>query len=306
MAVARQALTAARALFDQGRWEESQRKLEEVDVLRDSLDADGRRDFVRLRASVQTRRGFLDGPLLLAELARDEESAPLWLITDYAFVFRYSGLAPSPEMAAWLRRGEDRLARGPSETLETVTAFQDHQAYGLLTEGHPRKAIKLLKPVCQAFEREGQNARILSRAQVTLAEAYRRTGGVVRAQALLNGAMAAQAEHHFRGDLSDLTLPCLAKLQADPERARSILADARSIQRELGNLVGEARTLLLEARLAAGVAQAAAAKERVLELQRHVPLLQECWLVRKILDRWDAWAGGQRAADESGDLFWRL
>ena len=56
---------------------------------------------------------------------------------------------------------------------------------------------------------------------------------------------------------------------------------------ELANRVGEARTLLLEARFAAAADRAAAIKQRVIELQQQLPALNQCRLVRKILDRWE-------------------
>ena len=228
--------------------------------MRESLNADSRRDFVRLSAWVQTRRGFLDGPAILAELGPNQEPLPLWLITDYAFVFRFCGLAPSPELAIWLRKGEDRLRQEPAETLDTVAAFREHQGYALLIEGQLRKAAKVLKQACHVCGASGDNARILCRALVTLAEVYRRTGAVARAQRSWTRPWQRKSEHHFRGDLADLSLPCLAKLQTDPARARSILADAKEIQVELASRVGEARTLLLEARFAADADQAAAMK----------------------------------------------
>jgi hypothetical protein len=165
---------------------------------------------------------------------------------------------------------------------------------------------KVLKQACHVLRRRDENGRILSRALVTLAEVYRRTGALAQAQALLDEAMVAQAEHHFRGDLADLTLTCMAKLQTDPGRARSILADSKAIQVELANRIGEARTLLLEARFADDADHAAAMKERVSELQQQVPALNQCRLVRKILDRWELWAGGERSPDETGDVFWLL
>jgi hypothetical protein len=173
-------------------------------------------------------------------------------------------------------------------------------------EGQLRKAATVLKPACRVLRRSGDNARIVCRSLVTLAEVYRRTGAAARAQALLDEAMAAQMEHHFRGDLADLSLPCLAKLQTDPARARAILADSKAIQVAMASRVGEARTLLLEARFSAAADQAAAMKRRVIELQGQVPALNQCRLVRKILDRWQLWAGGQRSPDETGDIFWRL
>ena len=253
-----ESLARARTLYDQGRCDEAHWKLEQVRPLRESFNADNRQSFLRLSAWVQTRRGFLDGPAILAELAPHEGPLPLWLITDYAFAFRFCGLAPSAELAVWLRKGEDRLRQEPAETLDTVAAFREHQGYALLSAGQLRKAAKVLKQACHLLRRSGDNARVVCRASVTLAEACRRMGAVARAQALLDEAMAAQTEHHFRGDLADLSLACLAKLQTDPARARSILADCKNIQVELVSRVGEARTLLLEARFAADAEQAAA------------------------------------------------
>ena len=116
--------------------------------------------------------------------------------------------------------------------------------------------------------------------------------------------MAIQAIHHFRGDSADSSLTCLAKLQRDPARARSILADAMAIQIELGNRVGQARTLLLEARFARDASRLETIRQQVVELQQQVPALGQCRLMRKILDRWNQWTGGDRSPDESGDPFW--
>ena len=149
----REALAHARSLYDQGRYEEAYRNLDRVRPMRESFNADGRRDFLRLSAWVQTRRGFLDAPAILAELGPDEEP-PLWLINDYAFVFRFGGLAPSPELTVWLRKGEDRLRQGPAEAPDTVAAFREHQGYALLMEGQMRKAARVLKQACQVLRRQ--------------------------------------------------------------------------------------------------------------------------------------------------------
>ena len=61
--------------------------------------------------------------------------------------------------------------------------------------------------------------------------------------------------------------------------------------------------MLLESRFAADADQAAAMKQRVIELQQQVPALNECRLVSKILDRWEVWAGSERCPDETGDIF---
>ena len=304
--MSREALAHARSLYDQGRYEEAYRNLDRVRPMRESLNADSRRDFLRLSAWVQARRGFLDGPAILEELWPDQEPLPLQLITDYAFVFRFCGLAPSPQLAIWLRKGEDRLRQEPAEAPDTVAAFREHQGYALLIEGQLRKAAKVLKQACHgaAARRRKCPHRMPQPGDARRGAPPDGRRGAV--QALLDEAIADQVEHHFQGDLADLSLPCLAKLQTDPARARSILADSKEIQVETANRVGESRTLLLEARFSADADQAAAMKQRVIELQQQVPALNQCGLVRKILDRWQSWAGGERSPDESGDVFWGL
>ena len=300
----REALSRARSQYDQGRCEDAHRSLEQVRPIFELLAEDTRREYLRLSAWVQARRGLLDGPAILARLGPWQDPLPLWLIADHAFVFRFRGLVPGPELAAWLRKGEDALRQEPDEVPETVAAFREHQGYALLVEGQLPKAAKALRQACHVLRRTEENPRILCRALVTLAELFRRKRAAGRAQALLDEAMAIQAAHDYRGDSADLSLTCLAKLQSDPARARSILADAKAIQTELANRVGQARPLLLEARFAPDAGQAEAIKRQVIELQQQVPALSQCRLVRTVLDRWNEWTSGDRSPDESGDVFW--
>jgi hypothetical protein len=74
----------------------------------------------------------------------------------------------------------------------------------------------------------------------------------------------------------------------------------------LGNVMGEARTLLLEARLASNPTVAARSKARLKELRGLRPALCQCRLLAKLLDNWKEWTN--RAADPDGgnDYFWWL
>jgi hypothetical protein len=69
--------------------------------------------------------------------------------------------------------------------------------------------------------------------------------------------------------------------------------------------MGEARTLLLEARLADDTRLTGPLRHRLLELKEQVPALSQCRVLAKVLDHWDQWVGNL-APDETGDLFWRV
>jgi len=116
--------------------------------------------------------------------------------------------------------------------------------------------------------------------------------------------MSEQSENDHLGDRADFSWTYLAKLQAGSASAKHVLAQAKATQLEFQDRMGEARTLLLEARLSPDARSTPAAKQRILELKAQVPALGPCPLLAKVLDRWDAWTSGTLTADESGDLFW--
>ncbi len=139
---------------------------------------------------------------------------------------------------------------------------------------------------------------------VTLAEACRRLGDHTGAMQLATTAEMRQVEHGFEGDRVDFSQPCLAKMQKDPTRARSILQEALAVQTDWNNRMGLARTLLLLARFSGDDADLPAVKRRILKLKRDLPGLAQCKLLAKILRRWKTWTQGELLPDESGDLFW--
>jgi hypothetical protein len=68
--------------------------------------------------------------------------------------------------------------------------------------------------------------------------------------------------------------------------------------------MGEARTLLLQARVADDPAEVRAIKARVLLLKQQVPALRQCRLLASVLRRWRKWSEGGLQPDRSGDPFW--
>jgi hypothetical protein len=235
-----------------------------------------------------------------------ERRESLWGILDYVSVFRFRGLCPRPEMAYWVQRGIQRLAETQDPNPEAVTALVEHRGYLRLSEGHLAEARDVLEEICRPERQTARTFRLICRGRATLGEVYRRLGNHRRAERLLEEASANQATHHYEGELADTSLTCLAKLQADRGRARSLLAEARQIQCNLANRQGEARTVLLEARLSSDRTEIAAAYQRIREIKEQVPSLSVCPLLARILARWEQWAGGAAVADAGGDIFWGL
>jgi hypothetical protein len=147
------------------------------------------------------------------------------------------------------------------------------------------------------------DTRIVSRAMATLGEVHRRLGNREEAAHMLERAMREQAVHEFLGDQAGLSWTCLAKLQAGSESAGQFLARAKAAQLDLRDRVGEARTLLLEARLADDADSIEHVKRRILDLKDLVPALSQCRLLARVLDHWNQWVGNLEP-DETGDIFW--
>jgi len=289
--------------YHKGYYERAHDDLESVRSLESLFFPDYCRELFRLRAWTQSRRGFIDGTAGLDEL-RASNGLSLLLITDYILVYRFRGLIPHPEVSDWIQEGLDFLRRHPDEDRHTIATFREHQGSVLMTEGHLQDARTLLEEICGPLREALNSRRLFCRATATLAETHRRLGDAATAQRMAEHARTGQVAHQYQGDLADFTLSCLAKLQTDPAQAESILAEALAIQTESQNRMGEARTLLLQARLIGDARHARPIKRRVEQLKAQVPALAQCPLLAKILDDWDPWTSGDLSPDASGDVFW--
>jgi len=295
-------LDDARRSYNQGRYELAYQILENLRPFHECIPRQRRLEWQRLRSWVQCRRGFFDGLPILNGLAREHPDA-LWLTLDYVSTHRFGGLAPRPETAQWIQTGRDQLQRDPDQTPDRITCFHEHRGYFLMTEGRLDEARQTLQLACDS-PRALSDTRILCRAMAVLGETHRRLGNRREATRLVETAVSEQTAREFLGERAGFSWTCLAKLQADPATARQILGQVKATQLEFHDRMGEARTLLLEARLAADTRAAEPLRQRVLQLRDLVPALAQCRLLAKVLDRWEAWAGGVLTADESGDVFW--
>jgi hypothetical protein len=121
---------------------------------------------------------------------------------------------------------------------------------------------------------------------------------------LLDEAQHLQADHQFEGDLADFALTYRAKLEPNSACALELLDLVKANQTRLRNLMGETRTLLLEALLRRNPADTVPCQARLHELRGLRPALSQCRLLGKILDHWDAWISGAADPDGGTDLFW--
>lgn len=292
-------------LYNRGHYEAAYEMLSTLQRFRTRLDPRQQADYNRYLSWVQTRRGFLDGPATLEQIARPE---PLTIdaINDLVCLYRFQGLAPVPAIHDWLRRGEELLAQNPDQVSDNVLTFLGHVGYTRLHQGRPRQALAALEAACHPDRRQVTHARIVSRTLADLAEAHRMLGKRQSAHRYLDEAESIQVSQQFEGDLADFTLTYRAKLETEPDRALTWLEKAKAIQLRLRNYPGEARSLLLEARLVADAEMAEVRRTRFLELAVQRPALAQCQMVACILNHWEAWVEGGLSPEGHEDFFWCL
>jgi tetratricopeptide (TPR) repeat protein len=267
-------------------------------------DAD-RGELLRLRAWVQSRRGFTDGPASLDALYAGQEP-DLAMITDYVLIYRFQGLAPAAPIHEWLCRGRELLERSAEAHQHIDTpAFYEHLGYVLLRSGQGEEAARILEGALVQPDERPLDARIEGRLLSTLGDAYRVLGRRWRARRALRKAERLLSDFRHLGELADFPLTGLGKLEPDAQAAMAHLRRAKEIQRAMANEVGLARTLLLEARRAGDPAVAEQNRRDVIALRTRLPGLQACPLLTRILDHWDAWHS-EPDAGTKGDLYWGL
>jgi tetratricopeptide (TPR) repeat protein len=220
--------------------------------------------------------------------------------------YRYQGLIPPRAIAAWIRRGRDFLAPTPDPSDGAALPFLGHWGYFLIRSGRPDKALHTLQDACQPSRRESAIPAAIARALADYGDAWRALGHHAAAAALLEDAHQLQAEHDLEGDLADFAMTYRAKLETNPARALELLGQAKAIQTRLHNVMGETRTLLLEARLLRNSAVTARYKARLHELCGLRPALSQCRLLAKILDHWETWTSSAADPDGGTDSFWWL
>ncbi|MSU61527.1 MAG: hypothetical protein EXS31_03880 [Pedosphaera sp.] len=294
----------ALAFHDRGNHESAAERLSEVGIFQDTFDSDLNYEFLRLRAWVQSRRGFCDSISALDELMR-LHSLTFSLVNDYVCAYRHRGLVPAAAIERWIETGREFLAASDGNS-GTAVAFLDHCGLFLLRNGHPSEAMAALEDACRPERRLQANPGVIARALADLGDVYRAVGRAEDAHRTLEAAERLQLAQNFEGDLADLTLTYRAKLDSDRAVALQLLDQVRAIQIRLHNRMGEARTLVLQARLLRDLSATAPIKSRLHELRGLRPALSQCPALAKVLDHWDDWVTAAVDPDGGTDFYWWL
>jgi hypothetical protein len=295
----------AKAYFDRGNYRNAIRCVRAVDMgmCLDDLPPQERREFFRLKAWLESRLGGTTGAATLAEW-RVDPGSDFQLVNDFVSIYRFQGLAAAPQVWDWIERGNTLIAQGAPHPLSTRVSFWSHQAYALKCARRLGEAADLLERARVREYHAVAEPRIFSRLLAELADIRRIQGNCAAATDLLAEATTIQTEHHYHGDLADFTFTCRARLAKQEAAALEWLQKACATQRQLGNPMGEARTLVLLARFARESAAAANLKRQIEQIRDDLTALQQCKLLGSILARWSEWTGPDKQPDSHGDFFW--
>jgi hypothetical protein len=297
------------SLYDTGNYETAAHWLGMARRLTVGPPGEDGRELLRISAWLQARRGYCDGAAILDGMLAGR-APDLVTICDYVCIYRFQGLVPAPEIHDWIRRGMGLLASPAPADPATRAAFLGHYGFLLLCENRVEEAFLRLQEACRSDVLHHVPHRARARLLAELAETHRRRGHPGEALTLLAQAERLQEERRYHADRAELTLTRRAKVLAptDPGSAQRCLSEALAQQQRLQHGMGEARTLLLQARLpraAAGDLDLARLHGRLLELRNQRPALANCPLLARLLAHWDAWCGEDPIPDEI-DYFSRL
>jgi hypothetical protein len=145
--------------------------------------------------------------------------------------------------------------------------------------------------------------RVTSRTLTDHAETLRLRGETGQALEALERAEALQRQHGLHGDRAEFTGLVRAKVAPTAPGLAEQLAAIQRVLDRAGNPVGQARALLLEARLFPQRARERPILQRVHTLREGVPSLRDCPVAQAILDRWDTWLEGGRVSAWGAGFF---
>jgi hypothetical protein len=222
--------------------------------------------------------------------------------SDFLCCFRYGGLLPTAdqEERAWFERGTELSEIGERGARAIIYLYR---GMTVLSHGSSGDARPLLTQALQTEVDGMAETRVASLALAGLAEADRKEGEYERGRETLQQVMQAQEAQELWGDLADFTLPGLAKLEPDQEAARSHLETAQRYADRVNHPKALARALLLEARTASDIEQAASLRQRFAEAKARVYDLHHCALTARIEADWQNWCTSAWAPEAD---FWGL
>lgn len=308
-----QTLERALSSYDRGEYETAQQLL--IDAVTESVES-SRNELVRcgcrLLGWIQARRGYTDGTFWLS-VAYQFSRPPLDAVCDQLTVHRFEGLCPAPAFRECCTSGLRLLRRRRDADPRIIVAVRCSRAYDLLRQDRPVDSWNAYHDHLRPEWMQLVHRRFFAQILAEKADVLRRLGRMKEALRLLGEAKQIQWAEGFGGDMADLTLTQQAKIEAQTGQmsaARRNLRRALEMQSNRANVVGEARTRLLLARLGCEPENAemdcdrAASHDRVSRLREDRPALAQCRLTKKILAHWDEWIAG--AELDEADLFWGL
>ena len=308
----RRTLDDALRLYDQGAYDLAHERMRSIELPVRRCDARLREEYQVRLAWIRARRGDADAAASLQALA-DQQPMTLATVCDFACAYRFQGLAADEQIQPWIAQGRAILAADLRSQPGAAAALLEHEGYMLLRQGKAAEALEVLREATVDFRFQAAHVRVQARTLADQADAHRMLGQVAEANTLLDHAERLQLENGYEGDLADFTFTYRAKLLAatDPAGARAKLREARKIQSRLKIRIGEARSMLLEARLVAkssGITRAyysARFHKRLKGLRESCPALAQCPRFNAIIERWDLWVAGEMPPGET-DYFWRI
>jgi tetratricopeptide (TPR) repeat protein len=264
------------------------------------------REYYRYRAWVHARRGDVSEAIRSLEhfghLAGNDFPALCCRVATY----RYLGLTPHPRTDALIAEGVGILEQRSHLDPATTFPFLGHAASTYLRRGNPERALELLNRILRSEHSEIIHSYTRCRVLADMADTHRMKGDLTRAWEFARESRELARHCQYHGDYADFSLTYLAKLQNEMRPALSHLNRALEVQRSLGNEMGEARSLLLLARVQPGGAEAEVARQRLTEIESRRSALQTCPLYGRIRENWEAWLVGDPDPHPGGvrDRFW--
>lgn len=292
----------AQMAYDAGDFESASRQLQSLAESPPETLPD---DYFILRSRTEARRGSLAGNAAIQELVR-RHNMNIHLVCENLFAHTLQGLAPHPRTIQLIQQGLDLMAQAPNQQSPTeVAAFRTYHGAYLLHNGDAAEALALLQNDTPPSGPGCFDHHVFAQNLVLQAEAHRLLGNRSSAQRCLAEAQQVQTEKGYGSDLAEFTFPARARLEVDACRALEWLARAKTTQTRFHHDMGEARTILLEARIARDQCEHEAIKNRVTALRSQLPALNRCWLLAKVLENWEAWiTGADPAGQKPKDFFW--
>ncbi len=275
---------------------ESSGELETADLLVERL---------RLVAWVQGRRGDLAAALGALQRLPQRAREHMKTVVDHIFVLGFTLLCPDPAIEPWVDKGIHMLADEEGDVRNYASWFWGLVAFCRLRQGMMPKAEEALRAAMAAVHFEHAGPHTVPRVQCQEAEILRRKGLLGESWLVLMRAKEYCEQRGFRGDLADMVLCGLAKIQDDRLAAVSHLEAAIDIQARSGGRVAECRSQILAARFE-GSERGARRLSRIGQLRSETRALARCPTLKKIMGNWNEWVAGVPDPEGGADAYWNI